>query len=174
MKFQNRSDGNILKWWHLKCMKWHSESEVSLERCAEWNFNRNTLNRSFTYVSWNYGNFMNLLNLKYRCVKLKKFKRAHKWKLGTLIGAGSSYSTKNLDLPVMILFLIILEHPGFEKKMEIRNIHIPQRARFIFKQHRRKSKWAESMSHRFSSNIWAESSPMSWIDSAHGTQWPVK
>ncbi|MGK3755082.1 MAG: hypothetical protein ACI8RD_007391, partial [Bacillariaceae sp.] len=24
------------------------------------------------------------------------------------IGAGSSYSTKNLDLPVMILFLIIL------------------------------------------------------------------
>ena len=60
------------------------------------------------------------------------------------------------------------EHPGFEKKMKIRNIHIPLRARFIFKQHRRKSKWAESMSHRFSSKFWAESlSPMSWIDSAH-------
>jgi hypothetical protein len=31
-----------------------------------------------------------------------------------------------------------------KKKTRIRNMHIPQRSRFIFKQHRRKSKWAES------------------------------
>jgi hypothetical protein len=64
----------------------------------------------------------------------------------------------------VVWLFVILEHPGFENKMKIRNIHIPLHARFIFKQHRRKSKWAESMTHRFSSNIWAESSPMSWID----------
>ncbi len=71
-------------------------------------------------------------------------------------------------ISILILISLWLEHPGFEKKMKIRNIHIPQRARFIFKQHRRKSKWAESMSHRFSSkNLSWILSPMSWIDSAH-------